>query len=183
MCGHESPNCHDSNHLGPTQTHAGPTNPTLTSVDWMLLSESQATLTQSRCLLEKAEPVQITLYASSLSCDIHTHTPAKKSSTNVPLCRFPLRRCSTKRLGHGHGHDLHSPWNARARAAWPPGCRPVLLLGRLRLASGRRALGRRALGRRASGRRASEVGGATLGLRGARSEWSTYPAWHRGREG
>ena len=44
----------------------------------------------------------------SMSCDIYTHTPAKKSSTNFLLCQFIIRKCSTNRLGHGHGYELHS---------------------------------------------------------------------------
>ena len=36
-----------------------------------------------------------------MSCDIHTHTPAKKSSTNFQPYPFLLRRCYTNCLGHG----------------------------------------------------------------------------------
>ena len=44
-----------------------------------------------------------------MSCDIHTHTPVKKSSTNFRLYPFLLRKCSTNCLGHAHGYERHSP--------------------------------------------------------------------------
>ena len=50
-----------------------------------------------------------------LSCDIHTHTPAKKSSTNFLLYPFLLRKCSAHCLGHGHGYECHRPRTLLAR--------------------------------------------------------------------
>ena len=41
--------------------------------------------------------------STALSYDIHTHTPAQKSSTNFILYPFVVQRCSTNWLGHGHG--------------------------------------------------------------------------------
>ena len=43
-----------------------------------------------------------------LSCDIHTHTPALKSSTNFQLYYFVMRIYSTNWLGHGYGYEWHS---------------------------------------------------------------------------
>ena len=44
-----------------------------------------------------------------LSCDIHTHTPARKSPTNFQLYYVVIQLCSTNCLGHGHGYECHSP--------------------------------------------------------------------------
>ena len=44
----------------------------------------------------------------SVSCDIHTHTPARKSSTNFQLYYFVIQICYTNWLGHGHGYEWHS---------------------------------------------------------------------------
>ena len=46
---------------------------------------------------------------SCLGCDIHTHSPAQKGSTNIILYPFLLRTCSTSPLGHGHGYDCRGP--------------------------------------------------------------------------
>ena len=60
------------------------------------------------------------LYAAACSalkpvgCDIHTHAPAKKPSTNFILYPLVLRTCSTNPLGHGHGYEYHSPAWAEA---------------------------------------------------------------------
>ena len=43
------------------------------------------------------------------SCDVHTHTPAKASSTNFLLYPFVLHISSTDCLGHWHGYAYHSP--------------------------------------------------------------------------
>ena len=43
-----------------------------------------------------------------MSCDIHNHTPARKSSTNFQLYYFVIQICSTNWLGHGHGYEWHS---------------------------------------------------------------------------
>ena len=37
------------------------------------------------------------------SCDIHTHTPARKSYTNLKLYYFVIRICYANCLGHAHG--------------------------------------------------------------------------------
>ena len=42
-----------------------------------------------------------------LSCDIHTHTPARKSSTNFQLY-YLLYKLFSNWLGHGHGYEWHS---------------------------------------------------------------------------
>ena len=44
-----------------------------------------------------------------VSCDIHSRTPDKHSSTNFLLYSFLPRKCSTNRLWHGHGCECHSP--------------------------------------------------------------------------
>ena len=49
------------------------------------------------------------VYLSYMSCDIHTHTPAKHSSTNILMNQFLIHLCVTNRLGHGHGYECHSP--------------------------------------------------------------------------
>ena len=46
-----------------------------------------------------------------MSCDIHTHTPAKKSSTNFLLHRCLIRKCYADCFRHGHGHECHSPYH------------------------------------------------------------------------
>ena len=46
-----------------------------------------------------------------MGCDIHTHAPAEKGSTNIILYPFVLRQCSTNWLGHGHGYEWHSSDN------------------------------------------------------------------------
>ena len=65
----------------------------------------------------------------SLSCAIHTHAPAKKSSTNCFLLYpFLLHTCSTNCHGHGYEYECHSPlvrMCARVREA--PACPPVCL--------------------------------------------------------
>ena len=56
--------------------------------------------------------------AAWVSCDIHAHTPAKKSSTNFLLYPSIIRKCSTNWLGHGDGYAWHSPvWTAAIRQA------------------------------------------------------------------
>ena len=42
------------------------------------------------------------------SCEIHTHTPARKSYSNFQLCYFVVQSCSTDCLGHGHGYECRS---------------------------------------------------------------------------
>ena len=59
-----------------------------------------------------AQPPKRRTGLQKLSCDIHTQTPAKKSSTNFLLYPFLLRKCSTNRIGHGHGYECHSPETA-----------------------------------------------------------------------
>ena len=44
-----------------------------------------------------------------LSCDIHTHTSAPRSSTSFLLYPFVLHICSTSCFGRGHGYEFHSP--------------------------------------------------------------------------
>ena len=44
-----------------------------------------------------------------LSCDIHTHTPARKSSTDCQLYYCVIQMCYANCLGHGHGYECHSP--------------------------------------------------------------------------
>ena len=46
----------------------------------------------------------------SMSCDIHTHAPAQKSSTNLNFILYPffVQTCSINWLGHGHGYEWHS---------------------------------------------------------------------------
>ena len=51
-----------------------------------------------------------------VSCDIPTHTPAQKSSTNFLPYVCVIQVCSTKWLGHGHGYEWHS-------SAWSLPCR------------------------------------------------------------
>ena len=46
--------------------------------------------------------------APEVSCDIHTNTPARKSSTNFQLCDV-VTNIYTNCLGHGHGYECHSP--------------------------------------------------------------------------
>ena len=53
--------------------------------------------------------LEVICSAAIMSCAIHTHTPAKKSSTNFLLYPFLLLKCSANRLGHGHGYKCHSP--------------------------------------------------------------------------
>ena len=53
--------------------------------------------------------LRVVLKVMSCDIDIHTHTPAKKSSTNFLLHTFVIRACSTNSLGHRHGHECHSP--------------------------------------------------------------------------
>ena len=43
-----------------------------------------------------------------LSCDIHTHTPARKSYTDFLRYSFVLQNRSTNYLGHGYGYECHS---------------------------------------------------------------------------
>ena len=43
-----------------------------------------------------------------VSCDVHTHTPAKKTSANCLLYPFLLRTRAANRLGRGHGYEWHS---------------------------------------------------------------------------
>ena len=43
-----------------------------------------------------------------MSCDIHTRTPAQKSSTNFMLYPFVVEQCSTNWLGRGHWYEWHS---------------------------------------------------------------------------
>ena len=50
------------------------------------------------------------LLLTIMSCDIHTHTPAQKRSTNFILYPFVVERCSTNWLGHGHGYEWHSSY-------------------------------------------------------------------------
>ena len=45
---------------------------------------------------------------NNMSCDNHTHTPARKSYTNFQLYYFVIQISSTNRLGHGHGYEWHS---------------------------------------------------------------------------
>ena len=52
--------------------------------------------------------VRIEIMRTDLSCDIHTHTPARKSYTNFQLYYFVIQICSTNWLGHGHGYKWHS---------------------------------------------------------------------------
>ena len=49
------------------------------------------------------------MISALVSCDIYTHTPAKKSSTNFRLYPFLLQTYYTNRVGHGHGYECHSP--------------------------------------------------------------------------
>ena len=44
----------------------------------------------------------------TLSCNIHTQTPARKSYTNLQLYYFVIQICSTNCVGHGHGYECHS---------------------------------------------------------------------------
>ena len=44
-----------------------------------------------------------------LSCDIHTHTPARTSYTNFLLYYVVIHMWYTKCLWHGHGYECHSP--------------------------------------------------------------------------
>ena len=46
-----------------------------------------------------------------VSHDIHTHTPAKTSSTNFILYKFVLNNCHPNCYGHGHGYESHSSLN------------------------------------------------------------------------
>ena len=48
-----------------------------------------------------------------MSCDIHTHTPARKMCTNFLLCSFVIHNDYTNYLGHGHGYECHSPGTVR----------------------------------------------------------------------
>ena len=41
-----------------------------------------------------------------MGCDIHTHAPAKKGSTNFMPYPLDPRKCSTKPVGHGHGREF-----------------------------------------------------------------------------
>ena len=43
-----------------------------------------------------------------LSCDVHIHTPAQKSYTNLPLYPFVVYTCSIRWLGHGRGYEWDS---------------------------------------------------------------------------
>ena len=52
--------------------------------------------------------IHMFVYASYMSCDIHTHTPARTSSTIFLLYYSVLRICSANCLGHGHGYECHS---------------------------------------------------------------------------
>jgi len=52
-------------------------------------------------------------YPPGLSCDIHTHPPARKVSQNLKLCQFLLNKHALQTiLGMGHGHACRSsrPW-------------------------------------------------------------------------
>ena len=50
----------------------------------------------------------IAMTFASMSCDIHTHTPAKSISAHFRLYTFLLRKCVTNCIGHGHGYEWHS---------------------------------------------------------------------------
>ena len=69
-------------------------------------------------IVEKA-----TEFSQNLSCDVHTHTPAPKSSTNSKLYPFLLQMSSTNCLGHGHGYECRST-KSRAFSHRPPVRRP-----------------------------------------------------------
>ena len=45
-----------------------------------------------------------------MGCDIHTHAPDPKSSTNFQLYYSVAQRCSANCLGHGYGYECHSPF-------------------------------------------------------------------------
>ena len=60
---------------------------------------------------------------SSMSCDICTHTPAWKSSTNFILYPFVVQRCCTSWLWHWHGYEWHSPLYRTLRLTTSPGGR------------------------------------------------------------
>ena len=60
-----------------------------------------------------AAPRPVVLYPY-LSCDIHTHTPAR-NSTSFQLYHFVIQNGYTNCLGHGHGYEYHSPLPARFR--------------------------------------------------------------------
>ena len=58
-----------------------------------------------------------------LSCDIHTHTPAKKSSANFLLYPFLPHNYSTNYIGHGDGYKCHSPVTLVFSCSCFPFCR------------------------------------------------------------
>ena len=51
-----------------------------------------------------------------MSCDIYTHTPARKSSTNLQLYYYVVQIYYTNWLGRGHGYEWHSRVKQQLRA-------------------------------------------------------------------
>ena len=62
--------------------------------------------------------------------DIHTHTPARKSSTSSQLYYFVIQMCSANWLGHGHGYKWHSSQTLlpQRRGRWMEGLICSILL-------------------------------------------------------
>ena len=55
-----------------------------------------------------------------MSCDIHTHTPARKTHTNSQLYYFVIQIGSANWLGPGHGYECHSSDESPLWPAPPP---------------------------------------------------------------
>ena len=51
----------------------------------------------------------------AMSCSIHTHAPARTTSTSFILYPSVLRTCSANYPGRGHGYECRSPGKALAR--------------------------------------------------------------------
>ena len=54
---------------------------------------------------------------AEMSCDTHTHTPARESYTNCEPYYSVIHNCCTKYLGQGHGYDRHSSRKSEGESA------------------------------------------------------------------